>query len=230
MAKNNPPTLSIIGAEPRYGLADAARFARLRPQTLKRWTAGDSYAGGQQPPVLRKASPEAGLSFFDLLEAAFVRAYRERGISLQSIRSALDFAAANLEVQRPLLLERFLHDGRDLFARFQSQSDEDGLMNVSRGGQVAWPAAVEQYLEEIEHEGELAIRWWPEGRDRQVAIDPRYEFGWPMVPSGAIRTDLLAERWEAGERMVAIAQDFGVSEDEVEDALRYEQINYAAAA
>jgi uncharacterized protein (DUF433 family) len=224
------PELRRLGEQPRYALAEAARLGRLRPHTLRRWTRGYRYAGGLQPPVLRQASPAAGLSFFDLLEVVFLRAYRERGLSLQSIRRALDFTAENLSVDRPLLLKAFLHDGKDLFARFQSDAGEHGLINVSRRGQTAWPEVVAQYLEELDYEHDIAIRWWPEGRARNVLIDPRFEFGWPVVPSKNVRTELLAERWEAGERIAQIAADFDISEEEVEDALRYEQINYALAA
>src|SRR4051794_39151742 len=90
MAEDLDPHLIQLGAQPRYSVAEAARLSRLKPQTLQRWAAGYDYEGGSQPAVIRKASPADGLSFFDLLEAAFVRSYRERGLSLQSIRRALD--------------------------------------------------------------------------------------------------------------------------------------------
>jgi uncharacterized protein (DUF433 family) len=229
MQNGKKTELLLLGNEPRYPIAEAARLARLKPQTLRRWTKGYRYDGGQQPPVLRSAGGQDVLSFVDLLEAAFLRAYREKGISLQRIRAALDYAAESLKMERPLVYHQFLHDGKDLFARFQDEHSENGLLNLSRGGQAAWPEVVDRYLHELDYEDEIAIRWWPEGKSRHVIIDPRFAFGSPVVTSKMIRTELVAERWEAGEKMLDIAGDFDVPVEEVEEALRYEQVNYATA-
>jgi uncharacterized protein (DUF433 family) len=234
MTNASTKQLVTLGQEPRYQLPQAARIAHVHTATLKRWLAGYSYqrSGKQlsQPPVLRDAASPTALSFFDLLEAAFLSSYRSEGISLQSLRRALDFASKELKVDRPLLYHRFLHDGKDLFAEYEAETGEHGLLNFSRGGQATWPEIVREYLKELEYEKEIAIRWWPLGQQRAVAIDPRFNFGRPVVASKKIRTEILAERWQADEPIELIAEDFGLSRAEVEDALRFETLDYAAAA
>jgi uncharacterized protein (DUF433 family) len=223
-----------LGSQPRYPIAQAARMAHVHTSTLRRWVSGYSYKRPgrvvEQPPILRDVASESVLSFFDLLEAAFLAAYRDEGISLQSLRSALDFASKELGLDRPLLYHRFLHDGRDLFAEYEEASGEAGLLNISRGGQATWPEIVWHYLKELEYERDIAIRWWPLGLSRTVMIDPRFNFGRPVVASKKIRTEILAERWHADEPIELIADDFRLSPREVEDALRFEVADFAAAA
>jgi uncharacterized protein (DUF433 family) len=201
---------------------------------LRRWVSGYSYRRGNKhtkhPPLLRDVASDSALSFFDLLEAAFIAAYRNQGISLQSLRRALDFASKELALDRPLLYHRFLHDGKDLFAEYAAESGEKGLLNISRGGQSTWPEMVWEYLKELEYELDIAIRWWPLGPQRTVMIDPRFNFGRPIVASRKIRTEILAERWRADEPIKLIADDFRLSPQEVEDALRYETQDLAVAA
>lgn len=52
---------------------------RTCTSTLRRWVSGYSYKRPgrvvEQPPILRDVASESVLSFFDLLEAAFLAAY-----------------------------------------------------------------------------------------------------------------------------------------------------------
>jgi uncharacterized protein (DUF433 family) len=233
---NETPARQLVdlGRQRRYPLPQAARIAHVHTGTLRRWVAGYAYRRSgesvRQPPILRDVASPDVLSFFDLLEAAFLSAYRREGISLQSLRRALDFASKELQLDRPLLYHEFLHDGKDLFAVYEEVSGERGLLNVSRGGQATWPEVVWEYLRELEYEWDIAIRWWPLGSGRTVIIDPRFSFGRPIVASKKIRTEILAERWQAAEPIELIAEDFGLSSQEVEDALRFEVLDSAAAA
>jgi uncharacterized protein (DUF433 family) len=55
---------------------------------------------------------------------------------------------------------------------------------------------------------------------RYVAIDPELRFGRPTVKGAP--TDVLADRWSAGDSAAELAEDYGLSTEEVEEALRYE--------
>jgi uncharacterized protein (DUF433 family) len=53
-----------------------------------------------------------------------------------------------------------------------------------------------------------------------VKLNPEIEFGLPNVRR--IRTETILQRFLARESIDEIADDFGLAEDEVEQALRYE--------
>jgi uncharacterized protein (DUF433 family) len=55
-----------------------------------------------------------------------------------------------------------------------------------------------------------------------VAIDPRVQFGRPCVSGTGVPTDVLHERFLAGEGIEEIASDYGLEVHQVEAAIRYE--------
>ena len=66
---------------PVYGVADAARYLRLSPATLRSWAAGRTYplsnGQGSSDPLFRvPAGEELLLSFHNLMEAHVLRALR----------------------------------------------------------------------------------------------------------------------------------------------------------
>jgi uncharacterized protein (DUF433 family) len=58
---------------------------------------------------------------------------------------------------------------------------------------------------------------------RPIAIDPGISFGRPVVARLGISTAVLAERMDAGESLEALAEDYGLSLGEVEQAVMYER-------
>jgi uncharacterized protein (DUF433 family) len=62
------------------------------------------------------------------------------------------------------------------------------------------------------------VEWRP--RDGVVIQNPEIAFGLPSVRG--VRTEVIRARFEAEESVKFIADDFGVSPDDVQAALRYE--------
>lgn len=69
---------------------------------------------------------------------------------------------------------------------------------------------------------ELALRWFVAGRDSSVIIDPRVAFGAPTVRG--IPTFALKGRWDAGETLDDILEDFSVPKGDVVNALVFEGV------
>jgi uncharacterized protein (DUF433 family) len=55
-----------------------------------------------------------------------------------------------------------------------------------------------------------------------VVIDPRISFGAPVV--SGIPTWVVKGRWEAGENIFDIREDFGLDENDIRHALTFEGI------
>jgi len=54
----------------------------------------------------------------------------------------------------------------------------------------------------------------------EVSIDPDHAFGRPRFVRGGAGLDDVIDLFRAGEPVDAVAAEFGLSQDEVEDALR----------
>src|SRR5207253_1401529 len=114
---------------------------------------------------------------------------------MAKIRAAVDFLTSELKIERPLLSQRMLSDGRELFIRDAATAPH--YTNLSRFGQVGF-SHLEDVLREIDYEQELAAKWWPAGRDAQVLVDPRVNFGRPIIATIGVRTETLVDRFIAG--------------------------------
>ncbi len=220
------------GKDPRsvpvYTVREAGHHLQVPTTTLKEWLAGHVYATKQgrrrSPPVIVPArrAPLA-LSFWNLVEAHVLASIRRHhGVSLQKVRKALGFVQGELNLQRPLLEQEFETNGVDLFVRTYGK-----LINASADGQVEMRELLGAALKRIDRDPRgIAERLFPWSRDprepRVVQIDPRRSFGRPVLMGTTIPTDVLAERFSAGESIEHLATDYRVAAPLIERALQWE--------
>ena len=195
------------GIEPRYPLAEAAKIVGMPTPTLRTWFCG--WPSGKPPVLAADGGADAPLilSFFNVVEARFLDAYRRRGVSMQRVRLALDFVSEHLSgFERPLLRPDFETDGKALFIELQEEASEAPmLLDVTGGGQLVWPEAVLEHFQSLvfDDQGDPSRLWLDDRHD--VMLDPRFGWGLPVVAGSGVRTDVLFERLEAGEGLDAIA-------------------------
>jgi hypothetical protein len=227
------PRIAGRAIEPRYSIPEAASFIGRPTSTVRRWAVGNvrkrlgTAATAVDEPLIEPDGVLHGpipLSFLNVLELRFLAAYRSR-VPLQSIRRALDFAASELDVERPLLSLKFKAQGRSLFLQWASKSDRY-LMNASLQGQLAWPSALDEFIASVDYDEEedSAFRWWPLGREEPVIVDTALNGGIPSTAYSGVRTNAIAVHRGEGLEIPEIADDVGASEDEVLAALRFEHV------
>jgi hypothetical protein len=116
--------------------------------------------------------------------------------------------------------------GKSLFLRFAAEGDDPYLMNASSRGQIAWPDALDSFIESVDYDERerSAYRWWPLGRDEPVIVDTLLNGGLPSTALSGVRTNAIAVQRSEGFNVPQIAGDVGASEHEVLAALRFEQV------
>lgn len=210
-------------SQPRYNLAEAAHLAGLSTNTARRWLLGYAFqtptgVNMTMAPVSRQATGDTLVSFLDLVDLVAIKGFRDAGYPLQTVRKVVDYCRDLMEVERPLGSASFKVGGRDVFIRHG-----DELLEVGPGrGRLAWAEVLEPFLRQLEYGPKFAMRWWPLGREQEVVVDPAFGFGLPVVAGTGVRTEILFERFSAGELIAEIADDFSVSELAVQRALQYE--------
>ncbi len=214
-----------VGEVPTYTAAEAGRYARSSAQSVARWRAGYTYPtqrGQKASGPVTGGAAHGLLSFNDLVEVAVVSAARKH-VSMKVVRGAVDAARKLYGVERPLMLLKFMHDGRELFVHelAQASGDNSRFVNLSRSGQVAWDD-IKVVLNELEYDNDLAVRWYPAGRDTPIAIDPNVSFGRPYIIHKGISTDAVRTRILAREPLASIAEDLDLTDAEIEAAIRFE--------
>lgn len=208
---------------PLYSFAEADRIAKVTPNTSHRWLKGYSFwyedERREMPPVTPTAGTKDAVTFVDLMEVATIDKLRKKGFSFKQIRKINATARFYLKTNRPLVTETFKVKGRNIFV-------DEGfgiLINVGHeAGMRAWDEILDPFLDTVEYEGEIVRRWWPLGKEFAVLIDPDYGFGLPVVEGVGVRTEIIAERYRAGDNTDEIAYDFDVTPKQIGDALQWE--------
>ncbi|MBU4427045.1 MAG: DUF433 domain-containing protein [Proteobacteria bacterium] len=232
--KNSPSDI-YGGQDPRdvpaYTVAEAARYLRLAPATLRSWVIGRQYPRGNDTaffePLIRLPDPSiAQLSFRNLVEAHVLRALRiEHGISIRHVRIARDVAEKAFGIAR-LLLSPHLHtDAGDLFL------DKYGeLVNLSKSGQLAMKKILEVFLKRVERDlHNMPSRLFPFiqraylDAPKVIVIDPYISFGRPVIQRKGISTAIIADRIDAGESVENLTEDYNLDSWEIEEAIIYER-------
>jgi uncharacterized protein (DUF433 family) len=219
---------------PTYRVSEAARYLRIPIGTVRSWVAGRRYRTNQGHQYFEPLIPltdVAQLSFINLVEVHVLRAIRKHhNIQLDKVRTALDYLEFQLQVSHPLAHSQFRTDGVDLFVDRYGTS-----INASRSGQGILKAVLIDHLERIEPDDRgLAIKLYPFTRSQEVnspclvAIDPRIAFGRLAIVGTGIPTQIVAERYVAGDSVEDLADDYNCSRHLIEEAIRCE-IPYSAA-
>jgi uncharacterized protein (DUF433 family) len=211
---------------PTYNVTEAARYIKESPQLIASWHYRETSTGVLLPNKER-GKP---LSYLQLIEVAVVAAFRKLGLPLQRIRKARNYLAQRFNSEHPFADYKFKTEGYHVLLDLQQVEEDENfeLIVADRSGQLAWGKVMEDRLLEFDYEYELALKWHLAGRQSQVIIDPRIAFGAPNV--SGIPTWILKGRYNAGETVTDVIEDFRLDEMAIKDAWAFEGIDITAIA
>ncbi len=228
------------GKDPRelpiYSIDEAAHILWLAPSTLKAWTVGQTWhepSGKERryvPLIIPPSSPDVMLSFINLVEAHVLQAIRRvHKIKMLKVREAMRVLRKEFETLHPLAQVDLYTEDRNLLVKL------GGYVNVSHGGQIEMQELVGVYLTRIEREEHKIARFYPfagepriegpglEKQPKFVSVDPFVSFGRPVVAGTNVRTEIVAERFFAGDSVDDLAKDFRLDKALIEAAVRFER-------
>lgn len=211
---------------PAYGVSEAAQYLRVPYQTLRYWLTGF----GKQLPIIKMAA-ENRLSFMNLLECHVLVGMRKYyNLRLPKVRAALTEMEKQIPSSHPLLNRSLETDGVDVFLNHLGR-----VVNLSRHGQSEFGPFLIMHLRRIEHDPNGLFKFFPfvVGRTttepRFILIDPRVGFGKPVIAGTGIHTATIAARFNARESVDDLAEEYGRTKREIEEAIRWEQAQPIAA-
>jgi uncharacterized protein (DUF433 family) len=201
-------------------MADAARFLALKRQTFHRWAKG--YERGE-PLIHCVAAPPrvANISFIALVEAYVLEALRDAGVQIRRIRPALEALQREFGREYVLTAPNLATDGIDVLWDFSKSEEGAGLIEA-RSGQNVMREIVEDYIQYISWDKsaipfQLELRQWSPAK---VVVDLHHSFGQPRFGVAGPRVADVAAMLKAGEPGEVVADEFGISRDEVRTAAR----------
>lgn len=222
---------------PAYGIAEAAHYLLVPRATLRSWLAGMSYGADPhrkffKPVIQPAATSPLALSFVNLIEAHVLAAIRRKHrVDMPAVRRTIDFLRKEFRSQHPLADHKFETNGVDLFVERFGQ-----LVAVSQGGQLAVRELLQAHLKRIDRDEKgFPLRLYPFTRvgetdqPKNIVIDPFISFGRAAISGTGVSTEVVAERFKAGESADELATDYGCAREKIEEAIRCE-LSLAAAA
>jgi uncharacterized protein (DUF433 family) len=209
-----------------HGRAPVRHVSR---NTVARWLRGYDFGTdgeGHSEPLWRADYSNGDdlieLSFRDLIELRFVKAFRDIGLALPTIRECYQRAAEEVHDDRPFSTQKFRTDGKTIFLEITQGIQEANLVDLRRRQNV-FRTIVEPSLKDLEFDASAAARWYPLGIERKsVIIDPKRAFGRPIAASG-IPTEVLNRAVTVEGSVSKVANLYDVSPAEVKDAMVFEK-------
>jgi uncharacterized protein (DUF433 family) len=226
-----------------YSQADAARLLGMNPSRLRRWVNGYTYwlrhrdaeSRRAKPPVITKSDlpildGRVALSFLELMELRIVKALVDnKGISLQEVRKSAATARDVFNTPHPFASRRVFTERKRIYASVTPDAESEVLeMRRGRAVQVVLGDLIPM-LEEVDfdEESSLVSIWWPLGKSEPVVLNPRIQFGAPVMAGTRVRTTVAAEM--ARRTSVEIAADnLGLADRQVRASVQFEQLLAAA--
>lgn len=165
-------------------------------------------------------------SFMNLVEAYVVGLLREKGMTMQAIRKAIDYLTeVHPDIPHPLANLKFLStDGIHLY----HDDARGGCYSANERGQYHIRLIVKDYLWRFKFgEDNLPVLFFPSKSGRtadnasDICINPDILCGQPVITGSRISVRMIADLFAAGESMDAIMQDYDLTQNQVQEAIRF---------
>lgn len=197
-----------------YSLAELRTFLSLHGKPQDGQQAGYWLRRALNPVEHRPW--QADYSFSDLISLFVVSQLHRRKVSTRTIRSAEQHLRIKWKTDRPFAREDIKTDGFEVFCA--DEPDGGSIEAASQWGQLALREVVQDGLASVFYDDGNAAYWVPM---KGVLIDPRVQFGEPVVEGTRIPTSAVAGVVNNLGREEAIRR-FELPDDLLKSALTFE--------
>jgi len=207
--------------QPMYSFTEVAHLAHVSVSTVRNWLLGYTTTKGKVPPLFKgHPEEEKACSFLQLIEIVVAAKFRKaEHESYKTVRIAYDNARKMFNLDYPFAHMELKAIGGHIVHIMRVPGAS--LQAIDQPEQFTIPDLVQETLEQLEYEYELATRWWPVGKKIPIVVDPQISAGLPVVQGRGITVDAIHKRFKANQKMEFIARDFDIEFEVVEEVIRY---------
>lgn len=204
-----------------YTLADVAGILRLPTAKVRRWMReywNLRFGSPAQSPFSYGSGRHQVTNFLTLIEFFTFYQLRSHGVSAQSIVKAHRVLEKTYKTKYPFAKSNILTDGKRILF-----NDEIGqIIQADETLQMTIKEVFEPFCKKVEFNDEdIVNRFFPMGRDHSIVIDPRRQFGQPIIDGTNILAENIYRLHLGGETLETITYLFELTADQVKDAINY---------
>lgn len=208
--------------EPRLGegiflTSDVAEILQLPYPKVRRWIIElwDNRFAGKGKYSFGEFGNRA-VNFYTLIEFYTFYQLRLKGVSAQKIQKAHSIISKELRTSYPFATN-ISTDGKEIWYEYL-----DELVSANGKQQLDIKSVLEPFLHRIEFgKNNLAELFFPLDGSRNVVVDPKRQFGQPIIYGRNLRVDTIRKMYEGGESKKNISLLYDLKPSEVDDALSY---------
>jgi len=158
------------------------------------------------------------VNFNTLLEFYIFYSLSEKGMSASKIKKSHEFLSEKFNCKYPFIKYNVYTDGNSVF----TEKNEGQFINVDLSAQYEIPEFLIPFVDKIEFNNEnIAVRFYPLGKDSEIVIDPELRFGEPVIKGTRISTSSIYSFYKAGETTEFISKIYDLSEKTVKDVVQF---------
>jgi len=208
---------------------DVATILNLDYDKVRRWILG--YWDGHLAEGLNYTFGEKkgkAINFYSLIEFYTFFKLREKGIGAAKIKALHKSLSERLNTPYPFAQAKDFYIEDREYKKFVFMEIDNGFWKYDKRDKIYLSFINDNFLEKIQFDdNNLAIKFFPIGRDKNVVVDPPRQFGQPIVLGTNIKVETLYNLHKGGESDENICTLYNLSEDKVKDALSF-YLNEAA--
>jgi uncharacterized protein (DUF433 family) len=209
-----------------YTVPMAARILHESGHRLRTWINGAEHS--EAPPIIHRQLPQINgrtvFGFLDLIEARFIKHFKDLGLSSQTIRKIAEKLRQRQRIDHPFATNKaFRTDGKTILMEIDVSGEEKQIINLLNDNFEMGPVVEQSLFHSILYADDLAYRWHPSPEFPRVVLDPNFAFGRPVLEGIWIPTDTLSSAFKAEGDETTVAEDFEIEVQDVIQAVAYER-------
>jgi uncharacterized protein (DUF433 family) len=222
-------TLSKKAESPQLGegiylIKDISKILKLPYEKVYRWIVG--YRGNslnEDYNYVFGDDDNRAINFYSLIEFYTFFKLREKGVSTHDIKILHARLAIDLNTKYPFAkAQDYFVDKKKKRKKFVYYKYFDSLIRLDRKKQFSFDFIINDFLDKIEFDdSNFARRYFPIGKDRNVVVDPRKQFGQPTILGRSIKTQTIYSLHQGGESAEDICTLYNVTLKDVEDVIYF---------
>ncbi|MGC4035223.1 MAG: DUF433 domain-containing protein [Chitinophagaceae bacterium] len=203
-----------------YNIQDCARITRLSADKIRRWFGElykENYEGfGDQ----RKADvTKLTISFHGLIELVVIGTLREAKIKLKDILTAREKLKSFTKKEYPFATNN-VSKNLKVAGKTITFNLQEGNVDLNGSDQFNFDF-IKEFFRSIVFDGDIAMRMIPEKGKGKIVIDPKEANGKPAIINKEVPVDTILQFYRDKSSIKKIAQQFELTDEEVEAAVEY---------
>lgn len=157
------------------------------------------------------------VNFYTLIELYTCFHLQNLGVSPKEILKSRAAMIKDLNIPYPFASDKILSDGKRIWFEFK-----DSIVKADGSKQTEFVEFIREFANKIEfNSNKIAGKFWPAGKQSDVVINPRNQFGQPILNGTNINAEVIFSMYESGEPIDAIGILFDITGKQVNDAISF---------